>query len=121
MVLSGAATGLGITSSGDAYIPCENNEGSRMSNGAWCAFFGTVAFSLSLCIMQLGFQKVIPTTESRVSAVMLMQTNASMIATLICLVGLFVSGEFKDIKEDLETFKKGKQLYVWSLIGLSLA
>ncbi|KAL9859279.1 putative purine permease, plant [Arabidopsis thaliana] len=120
MVLSGAATGLGITSSGGAYIPCEN-EGSKMSNGAWCAFFGTVAFSLSLCIMQLGFQKVIPTTQSRVSAVILMQTNASMIATLICLVGLFVSGEFKDIKEDFETFKKGKPLYVLSLIGLSLA
>ncbi|KAG7648862.1 putative purine permease, plant [Arabidopsis thaliana] len=118
IVLSGVATG--IASSDDAYYPCES-EGWKMSYGAWCSFFGTVAFSLSLCIMQLGFQKVIPKTESRVSAVMLMQTNASMIATLICLVGLFVSGEFKDIKEDFETFKTGKPLYVLSLIGLSLA
>ncbi|XP_023645222.1 putative purine permease 20 isoform X2 [Capsella rubella] len=117
IVLCGFATG--ITSSDDAYYPCEG-EGSRMSEGAWCAFFGTVAFSLSLCIMQLGFQKVIPNTNSRVSAVMLMQTNASMVATLICLVGLFISGEFKDIKEDFETFKNGKPLYVLSLIGLSL-
>ncbi|KFK36139.1 hypothetical protein AALP_AA4G082400 [Arabis alpina] len=117
IVLSGIATGL--TSSDDAYFPCEG-EGSRMSDGAWCAFFGTVAFSLSLCIMQLGFQKVIPNTKSRVSAVLMMQTNASMIAALICLVGLFVSGEYKDIKEDMETFKKGKPLYVLSLIGLSL-
>ncbi|XP_020870930.1 putative purine permease 20 isoform X1 [Arabidopsis lyrata subsp. lyrata] len=118
IVLSGVATG--ITSSDDAYYPCES-EGWKMSYGAWCAFFGTVAFSLSLCIMQLGFQKVIPNTESRVSTVMLMQTNASMIATLICLVGLFISSEYKDIKEDFETFKKGKPLYVLSLIGLSLA
>uniref|UniRef100_A0A1J3JTT5 Probable purine permease n=1 Tax=Noccaea caerulescens TaxID=107243 RepID=A0A1J3JTT5_NOCCA len=118
IVLSGAATGL--TSSDDAYYPCEG-EGYKMSDGAWCAFFGTVAFSLSLCIMQLGFEKVIPNRESRISAVMLMQTNASMIATLICLVGLFVSGEFKDIKEDFETFKQGKPLYVLSIIGLSLA
>uniref|UniRef100_A0A1J3CYI6 Probable purine permease n=2 Tax=Noccaea caerulescens TaxID=107243 RepID=A0A1J3CYI6_NOCCA len=117
IVLSGAATGL--TSSDDAYYPCEG-EGYKMSDGAWCAFFGTVAFSLSLCIMQLGFEKVIPSRESRISAVILMQTNASMIATLICLVGLFVSGEFKDIKEDFETFKQGKPLYVLSLIGLSL-
>ncbi|XP_010461561.1 PREDICTED: putative purine permease 20 isoform X2 [Camelina sativa] len=118
IVLSGIATG--ITSSDDAYYPCEG-EGGKMSYGAWCGLFGTVAFSLSLCIMQLGFQKVIPNTESRVSAVMLMQTNASMIATLICLVGLFISGEFKDIKEDFETFTKGRPLYVLSLIGLSLA
>lgn len=118
IVLSGAATGL--TSSDDAYYPCEA-EGYKMSDGAWCAFFGTVAFSLSLCIMQLGFEKFIPNRDSKVSAVMMMQTNASMIATLICLVGLFVSGEFKDIKEDFETFKQGKPLYVLSLIGLSLA
>ncbi|CAH8392559.1 unnamed protein product [Eruca vesicaria subsp. sativa] len=118
IIISGVATG--ITSSDDAYIPCEG-EGYKMSYGAWCGFFGTVAFSLSLCIMQLGFEKVIPKTGSRVSAVMLMQTYPSMIATVICLVGLFVSGEFRDIKEDYETFKQGKPLYVLSLIGLSLA
>ncbi|CAN6998370.1 hypothetical protein IGI04_019280 [Brassica rapa subsp. trilocularis] len=118
VILSGVATG--ITSSEDAYNPCEG-EGYKMSYGAWCGFFGTVAFSLSLCIMQLGFEKVIPKTESKVSSVMLMQTYASMIATLICLVGLFVSGEFRDIKEDFETFKKGKPLYVLTLTGLSLA
>ncbi|ESQ30853.1 hypothetical protein EUTSA_v10012382mg, partial [Eutrema salsugineum] len=111
---------IGITSSDDAYYPCEG-EGWKMSYGVWCAFFGMVAFSLSLCIMQLRFQKVIPNRESKVSAVLKMQTNASMIATLICLVGLFVSREFKDIKEDFETFKQGKPLYVLSLIGLSLA
>ncbi|CAN8288590.1 unnamed protein product [Cochlearia groenlandica] len=118
IILSGVATG--ITSSDDAYYPCEG-EGYKMSYGAWCAFFGTVAFSLSLCIMQLGFEKVIPKRESRVSAVLVLQTNASMIATLLCLVGLFLSGEFKDIKGDIETFKEGKPLYVLSLIGLSLA
>ncbi|ESQ30850.1 hypothetical protein EUTSA_v10011560mg [Eutrema salsugineum] len=118
IILSGVATG--ITSSDDAYYPCEG-EGWKMSYGAWCAFFGTLAFSLSLCIMQLGFQKVIPNSESKVSAVLMMQTNASVIATFICLVGLFVSREFKDIKEDFETFKHGKPLYVLSLIGLSLA
>ncbi|KAJ4896535.1 purine permease 19 [Raphanus sativus] len=118
IILSGVATG--ITSSDDAYMPCEA-EGYKMSYGAWCGFSGTVAFSLSLCIMQLGFEKVIPKTESKVTAVMSMQTYASMIATLICLVGLFVSGEFRDIKEDFETFKEGKPLYVLTLTGLSLA
>ncbi|KAL0864837.1 hypothetical protein Bca101_043955 [Brassica carinata] len=118
IILSGVATG--ITSSDDAYIPCEG-EGYKMSYGAWCGFFGTVAFSLSLCIMQLGFEKVILKRESKVSAVMLIQTYASLIATLICLVGLFVSGEFRDIKEDFETFKKRKPLYVFTLIGLSLS
>ncbi|KAJ0229428.1 putative purine permease 19 [Hirschfeldia incana] len=118
IILSGVATG--ITSSEDAYMPCEG-EGYKMSYGAWCGFFGTVAFSLSLCIMQLGFEKVIPKTQSKVSAVMLMQTYASMIAALICLGGLFISGEFREIKEDFETFKEGKPLYVLTLTGLSLA
>ncbi|XP_010547881.1 PREDICTED: putative purine permease 20 isoform X2 [Tarenaya hassleriana] len=123
IILSGVATGL--ATSEDAYYPCED-ESYRMGRGALCALFGTVAFSLSLCIMQLGFKKVIKNADifgikKGFGSVLKMQVYASMIATLICFVGLFISGEHKDLKEDYNGFHKGKTLYVLSLIGLSIS
>ncbi|KAF8110056.1 hypothetical protein N665_0088s0067 [Sinapis alba] len=88
--------------------------------------FPTLAFSLSLSITQLGFEKVLVKTKrygnKKVFRMVLeMQIYVSLIATLICLVGLFASGEFKELKGDSERFKKGKTYYILSLVGLALS
>ncbi|AAB60739.1 F21M12.25 gene product [Arabidopsis thaliana] len=94
---------------------------------AWLILiFPTLAFSLSLCLMQLGFDKVLVKTKrygnKKVFRMVLeMQICVSFIATLICTVGLFASGEFKELKGDSERFKKGKTYYILSLVGLALS
>ncbi|KAL0732564.1 hypothetical protein Bca4012_008773 [Brassica carinata] len=94
---------------------------------AWLILiFPTLAFSLSLCLMQLGFEKVLVKTKRYgnrkvFQMVLEMQICVSFIATLICLVGLFASGEFKELKGDSQRFKKGEAYYFLSLVGLALS
>ncbi|CAN8294538.1 unnamed protein product [Cochlearia groenlandica] len=94
---------------------------------AWLiVIFPTLAFSLSLCLMQLGFEKMLVKTKrygkKKVFRMVLeMQICVSFVATLICLVGLLASGEFKELTGDSERFKKGKTYYILSLVGLALS
>jgi len=50
-----------------------------------------------------------------------MQICVSFVATVVCLVGLFASGENKELQGDSHRFKKGETYYVLSLIGLALS
>ncbi|KAF2549390.1 hypothetical protein F2Q70_00019672 [Brassica cretica] len=96
---------------------------------AWLILiFPTLAFSLSLSLTQLGFERVLAKTKryggsnKKVFRMVLeMQIFVSFVATLICLVGLFVSGEFKELKGESERFKKGRTYYSLSLVGLALS
>lgn len=105
----------------------DEDESDAYDIKAWLILiFPTLAFSLSLCLMQLGFEKVLVKTKrygnKKVFRMVLeMQISVSFIATLICLVGLLASGEFKELKGDSERFKKGKTYYILSLVGLALS
>ncbi|CAN6902529.1 unnamed protein product [Brassica oleracea] len=94
---------------------------------AWLILiFPTLAFSLSLSLMQLGFEKVLVKTkrygDKKVFRMVLeMQIVVSFIAALICLVGLFASGEFKELNGDSVRFKKGEGYYGLSLVGLAIS
>ncbi|EOA35271.1 hypothetical protein CARUB_v10020437mg [Capsella rubella] len=93
---------------------------------AWLTFAASVAFALSLCFIQLGFEKVLVKTKrygnKKVFRMVLeMQICVSLVASVVCLVGLFASGEFNELKGDSKRFKKGETYYVLSLIGLALS
>ncbi|KAJ0237644.1 purine permease 16 [Hirschfeldia incana] len=96
---------------------------------AWLILiFPTLAFSLSLSLTQLGFEKVLVKTKRYggnkkvvFRMVLEMQIFVCFVATLICLVGLFASGEFKELKGESERFKKGRTYYALSLLGLALS
>ncbi|KFK40927.1 hypothetical protein AALP_AA2G061300 [Arabis alpina] len=104
--------------------PDEDEESHSIQ--AWLTFAATVAFSLSLCLIQLGFEKLLVKTKrygnKKVFRMVLeMQICVSFVASLVCLVGLFASGDFKELKGDSKRFKKGETYYVLSLIGLALS
>ncbi|CAE5960510.1 unnamed protein product [Arabidopsis arenosa] len=104
--------------------PDENEE--FYSIQAWLTFAASVAFALSLCLIQLGFEKVLVKTKrygnKKVFRMVLeMQICVSFVATVVCLVGLFASGENKELQGDSHRFKKGEMYYVLSLIGLALS
>ncbi|XP_010511366.1 PREDICTED: probable purine permease 22 [Camelina sativa] len=93
---------------------------------AWLTFSASVAFALSLCLAQLGFEKLLVKTKrygnKKVFRMVLeMQICISFVASLVCFVGLFVSGEYKELKGDSMRFKKGETYYVLSLVGLALS
>ncbi|AEE33481.1 Nucleotide-sugar transporter family protein [Arabidopsis thaliana] len=93
---------------------------------AWLTFAASVAFALSLCLVQLSFEKLLVKTKrygnKKVFRMVLeMQICVSSVASVVCLVGLFASGEYKELKGDSERFKKGETYYVLSLVGLALS
>ncbi|CAA0300819.1 unnamed protein product [Arabidopsis thaliana] len=93
---------------------------------AWLTFAASIAFALSLCLVQLGFEKLLVKTKrygnKKVFRMVLeMQICVSSVASVVCLVGLFASGEYKELKGDSKRFKKGETYYVLSLVGLALS
>ncbi|CAE5960508.1 unnamed protein product [Arabidopsis arenosa] len=93
---------------------------------AWLTFAASVAFALSLCLVQLGFEKLLVKTNrygnKKVFRMVLeMQICVSFVASVVCLVGLFASGEYKELKGDSKRFKKGETYYVLSFIGLAFS
>ncbi|CAH8392542.1 unnamed protein product [Eruca vesicaria subsp. sativa] len=104
--------------------PDENEEFYNIH--AWLTFSGSVAFALSLCFFQLGFEKLLVNTKrygnKKVFRMVLeMQICVSFVASVVCFVGLIASGEYKELKGDSRRFKKGETYYVLSLVGLALS
>ncbi|ESQ29642.1 hypothetical protein EUTSA_v10023597mg [Eutrema salsugineum] len=97
------------------------------SKQAWLTFAAVVAFALYLCLFQLGFEKLLVKTKrygnKKVFRMVLeMQICVSFVASVVCLIGLFASGEFKELKGDSERFKKGNILrFEFGRVGFVVA
>ncbi|XP_027337450.1 probable purine permease 11 [Abrus precatorius] len=85
-------------------------------------FFFTLAasatFSLHLSLVQLCFKKIIK--RETFSAVLDMQLYPSLIATCACIVGLFVSGEWKFLDKEMKEYEKGRMSYVMTLLWIAV-
>ncbi|CAH8256574.1 unnamed protein product [Arabidopsis lyrata] len=104
--------------------PDENEEFYDIQ--AWLTFAASVAFPLSPCLSQLGFEKLLVKTKrygnKKVFRMVLeLQICVSFVASVVCLVGLFASGEYEELKGDSKRFKKGETYYVLSLVRLALS
>ncbi|CAN6229334.1 unnamed protein product [Urochloa humidicola] len=78
---------------------------------------GTYALILSL--MQLTFENVIK--KQTFSAVLNMQIYTALVATVASVVGLFASGEWKDLKGEMDRFKSGQFSYLMTLVWTSVS
>lgn len=87
--------------------------------GFFCTIAASAIYGLILPLMQLVFDRVIK--KETFAVVLEMQIYTSLVATVVCVVGLFVSGEFRDMKEEAHSFTKGRVAYymtlIWSAIG----
>jgi len=87
--------------------------------GFICTIAASAIYGLLLPLMQLVFDRVIK--KETFAVVLEMQIYTSLVATVVCIVGLFVSGEFRDMQREAESFTTGKVAYymtlIWSAIG----
>ncbi|XVF25510.1 hypothetical protein REPUB_Repub13aG0219000 [Reevesia pubescens] len=87
--------------------------------GFICTVAASAGFGLMLSLTQLCFQKVLK--KHTVKVILDMIIYPSVVATLVILVGLFASGEWKSLDREMEEFKLGKTSYVnvlfWIAIG----
>ncbi|XP_029125451.1 probable purine permease 11, partial [Cajanus cajan] len=87
--------------------------------GIWCTLGASAGYALLLCLMQLSFQRVLK--RETFSVVLEMQLWTSFVASCVCIVGLFASGEGQGLKDEIRRFKAGREVYMLTLIGTALA
>ncbi|TXG54362.1 hypothetical protein EZV62_019618 [Acer yangbiense] len=86
--------------------------------GFLCTLGASATYSLYLSLLQLSFEKVIKTETF--SAVVDMQIYSSFVATCGCVVGLFASGEWKDLSKEMRDYEEGRVSYLMTLIWTAI-
>ncbi|XP_077235201.1 putative purine permease 11 isoform X2 [Tasmannia lanceolata] len=87
--------------------------------GFLCTLGASATYSLLLSLIQLSFQKVLK--KETFSVVLEMQIYTSAVATCVCVVGLFSSGEWRGLGEEMDGFAKGRVSYLMTLIWTAVA
>ncbi|KAK8587832.1 hypothetical protein V6N13_086801 [Hibiscus sabdariffa] len=77
------------------------------------------SFSRLLSLMQLSFQKVL--RRETFSVVLEMQIYTSQMATCVSTVGMFASGEWKGLQQEMEGFHSGRVSYVLTLVWTAVS
>ncbi|KAF8013817.1 hypothetical protein BT93_I1619 [Corymbia citriodora subsp. variegata] len=82
--------------------------------GIFCTLGASAIYSLLLSLMQVSFQMVLK--KETFSVVLEMQIYTALLATSVSVLGLFASGKWKTLHEEMETFGEGKASYVLTLV-----
>ncbi|KAJ9558227.1 hypothetical protein OSB04_012841 [Centaurea solstitialis] len=86
--------------------------------GFVCTVAASAGWGLMLSATQLAFQKILKSETYKVVFEMILYQN--LIASVVILVGLFASGEWKNIKGEMEGFESGKVSYVMNLVWTAI-
>lgn len=87
--------------------------------GIITALAASALYSLLLSLMQLTFEKVL--RKETFNVVLEMQIYTAFVATLVAMVGLFASGEWRTISNEMHIFTAGKVSYVMTLVWTAVA
>ncbi|KAF8413602.1 hypothetical protein HHK36_001594 [Tetracentron sinense] len=87
--------------------------------GFLCTVGASAGYSLLLSLTQLSFQKILK--RETFIVVLEMIIYQSLVATCVSVLGLFASGEWKSLTEEMEKFGLGKLSYVMTLVWTAVA
>ncbi|XP_057742108.1 probable purine permease 11 isoform X1 [Arachis stenosperma] len=104
-------------------INSDSSESSGIPRGKYiigflCTVFASAVFSLYLSLMQLSFDKVIK--RKTFSSILGMQIYPSFVATSGCVMGLFASGEWKTLHNEMQSYQKGSVSYIMTLVWIAV-
>ncbi|GMI72955.1 purine permease 10 [Hibiscus trionum] len=99
------------------------NGSSQVSKGKYvigfvCTVAASAGYGLLLSLTQVCLEKILKKQTFKV--VLDMAIRPSLVATLVILVGLFGSGEWKTLGKEMEGFKLGKWSYVNVLVWITI-
>ncbi|CAI0418260.1 unnamed protein product [Linum tenue] len=118
VLLTVSATLLAVNSADD------DTASTAAKNKYAIGFLTTVgasaAYSLYLSLIQLTFDNLVP-VRVMAKAVVEMQIYPSAVATVGCVVGIFASGEWKEVKGEMKGYTEGKAAYLLTLIWTAVA
>ncbi|XP_004233085.1 probable purine permease 10 [Solanum lycopersicum] len=104
----------------DPSEPTNNNETSRQKYifGFLSTLAASAGYALMLSTTQLALQKIFKRESFRL--IIEMSTYQSISATMVLLIGLFASGEWKKLVKEMNEYELGKISYVLNLVGTSI-
>lgn len=105
-------------------VHSDSDTSGKISKGKYiigflCTLGASAMYSLYLSLLQLSFEKVIKRETFRV--VLDMQIYPSFIATCGCVVGLFASGEWKTLENEMKDYQEGRLSYIMTLVWTAVA
>ncbi|XP_076939517.1 putative purine permease 10 [Bidens hawaiensis] len=96
-----------------------NTSRNKYIIGFVCTIAACAGYGLMLSTTQLVFQKVLRSQSYK--AVFDLITYQNMIASVAIVVGLFASGEWKDINGEMEGYESGKVSYIMNLVWTAVS
>lgn len=96
----------------------ESSKGKSYTIGFICTLFGSAGMALLLSSTERIFRKIMK--KRTVREVMNVVIWQSFFATCAILIGLFVTGEWKWMKSEIQEYKLGKVSYVMTLVWTAL-
>ncbi|KAL8103497.1 putative purine permease 10 [Apium graveolens] len=105
------------------FIPDDSSDScphkNRYAVGCLCTIGASAGYSLILSLTQLAFQKILETENFRLVLDMIIYTSA--VATSVIVIGLFSSGEWKNLSREMHEFKLGSVSYVMNLVWTAVS
>ncbi|KAH7688691.1 Purine permease plant protein [Dioscorea alata] len=92
--------------------------GGKYMLGFILTLAASATYCLNLSLMELTFHKIIKCRA--LSAVLNMQIYTALVSTVGAIIGLFASGEWRELKKDMEGFNQGRLSYVMTLVWTSI-
>ncbi|KAF6139724.1 hypothetical protein GIB67_006672 [Kingdonia uniflora] len=106
LTISGAL--LAVSSESSA-----SNSTGKYVIGFLCTIGASALASLLLSLTQLAFEKILK--KESVPAILEMQIFPSIVDTCVCVVGIFASGEWRGLKQEIAGYKGGRVSFVMNL------
>ncbi|KAF4357386.1 hypothetical protein G4B88_009705 [Cannabis sativa] len=100
-----------------------SQKSSKVSKGKYaigfvCTVAGSAAYGLFLSLMQFFMNKVVK--KESFSVIIDVIVYQSLVATVVILVGLFASNEWRSLREEMNEFELGKVSYVMTLSWIAI-
>ncbi|KAI3857578.1 hypothetical protein MKW98_028842 [Papaver atlanticum] len=86
--------------------------------GFICTLSASAGYSLLLSLTELIFRKVIK--NETILAILEMSISTSVVSTCTCLVGLFASGDWRRLKNEINEYGEGGVSYVMTLVWIAV-
>ncbi|KAG6588491.1 Purine permease 21, partial [Cucurbita argyrosperma subsp. sororia] len=116
VLLTVSASLLALNSNSD---PTTHSSKGKYIIGFICTLGASAAYSLYLCLLQVCFEKVFK--GETFATVLDMQIYPSFVASCGCVVGLFGSGEWRGLGDEMKGYGEGKVSYVMTLVWTAVA
>lgn len=109
---------LVLVTAASVILVVHNNESGETSSGKFLlGFFSTIGGSLMYSLTEFSYRKIIKGREF--IDIIEMSIYQTLVASIVILLGFFISGDWKNLSMEMEKYQLGKLVIILSFIAMS--